>query len=53
MIADFLNLFLGRIGISARHAQLIVLTFAVSLIAKGGLVYHGFSVDDYAVSLFG
>lgn len=51
MISDLLDRFLTRIGISGRHAQLIVLTFAVSLIAKGGVLYHGFSVDDFAVSL--
>ncbi len=50
MNRDWLNWLYHRFGITQRHAQLVLLVFLVSLIARGGVLARGLSIDDYAVS---
>lgn len=50
MISDVFERFFLRLGVQRQHARLILLIFAVSLIARGGVLDPGFSIDDYIVS---
>jgi hypothetical protein len=50
MISGVFERFFLRLGVQRQHARLILIIFAVSLIARGGVFDPGFSIDDYVVS---
>jgi hypothetical protein len=50
MISDWFERLLLRLGVQRDHARLILLIFAISLIARGGVLGRGFAIDDYSVS---
>ena len=50
MTSGWFDRFLRPIGIAPRHVRLILVIFCVSFIARAGILYPGFAIDDYAVS---